>query len=528
MRVVDGPCRALYEHDVAVPFLVHQQISTTLIADDEMADENIFRDPFVTHLARLLAKDRSFVSEIGLDEFQPDQVVLGLEDVVGFILAMYNTAKSIFSTHKTLTLDEKFIRLIYSRFVLYPSFSQCPLTPDLQDALDPDALNYAEDCYEEIKRNANQSQCKWDDMPLSTKFFEICARVSIEEDVTDAIADDNPLLMMRMIGTRPVLAVAFKGVFSHIEWELGEYEESIHKEKELNGFPCEDLTEEEAAVYLYYYQGMTIKEIARILDMSESRVLQMHSSLVKRFKSKLREEIRASESRIMSLKDELKEDLTDVEHLGNLDKSTDKVIVEHPFFDDYIKAFQAFAVKQVDAQNRERLKKLNCSLFPPLQVSYRWEGWQIGIPRPPELFPKEWLDLRKKDIEIFLRDFFMRVEHGKLYCDYSFVIERFGEDLVKRRMIGKTGLQYNLERVYWTLNAKLRNWIRQNIENYHCSLVCELDEIVAKSDSWLRVAFFPTPGPCDIGAKKRKKLQKQMLHDFAPALEKSLIEQIWC
>jgi len=201
-----------------------------------MTDENI-KDQFVTvsNLARLLAKDRSFVSEIGLDEFPPDQVVQGLEMLFGFILAMYNTAKSIFSTYKTLTLDEKFVRLIYSRFVLYPSFSQCPLTPDLRDALDPDALNYAEECYEEIKRNADQSECKWDDMPLYTKFFEICVRVLIEEDIVDArkLADENESQSIdffrpvdSLFGSRPVLAVAFKCVFSHVDWELNDKVES--------------------------------------------------------------------------------------------------------------------------------------------------------------------------------------------------------------------------------------------------------------------------------------------------------------
>ena len=120
----------------------------------------------------------------------------------------------------------------------------------------------------------------------------------------------------------------------------------------------------------------------------------------------------------------------------------------------------------------------------------------------------------------------MRVEHGKLYCDYSFVIERFGEDLVKRRMIGKTGLQYNLERVYWTFNTRFNNWIDQNTENYDCSLVCDLDEIIAAAHDILREAFFPTPGPFDIGPKKRKEYQIKVLREVALNLEKTLIEKI--
>lgn len=235
-----------------MPFLVHRQTSTTLIADNEMADENI-RDQFVTvhNLARLLAKDRSFVSEVGLDEFPPDQVVLGLEGIIGFILAMYNSAKTIFSAYRTLTLDEKFTRLIYSRFVLYPNFSQRPLTLELRDELDSDALNYAEECYEEIKRNADQSQSKWDDLPLSTKFFEICVRVLIEEDIVDtrklteeekSQSTDFFHPVDSLFGSRPVLAVAFKGVFSRLDWELGGKIESIQvsqNRKDKNDAPSQ-------------------------------------------------------------------------------------------------------------------------------------------------------------------------------------------------------------------------------------------------------------------------------------------------
>jgi len=201
-----------------------------------MAEENL-KDQYITvsKLARALAKDRSFVSEIGLDEFPPDQVVQGLEMLFGFILEMYNAAKNIFSTYKTLTLDEKFIRLIYSRFVLYPRFSQRPLTRDLRDVLDPNALNYAKECYGEIKSSADQSECKWDDMPLYTKFFEICVRVLIEEDIVDAreVAEEDESQLMNLFcpvdslfGTRPVLAVAFKALFSQINWELDEKAET--------------------------------------------------------------------------------------------------------------------------------------------------------------------------------------------------------------------------------------------------------------------------------------------------------------
>ena len=203
------------------------------------------------------------------------------------------------------------------------------------------------------------------------------------------------------------------------------------------------------------------------------------------------------------------------------------IILEHPFFDDFAEAFQSVAVRKLGTEYREKLKKIYSSLFPSSYLKIRWPGWEIGIPRPKESVPNEVFELRQKDIALFLTDFFKKVDNGNLYCDYSGVVQKFGEELVEQRIRGKTGLHYNLERVYWTLNVKLNNWIHQNIETYDCSLVCDLDEIVAKSDSFLREAFFPTPGPFDIGTRRRKELQKEMLHQFAPTLEQPLMEQIY-
>ncbi|GAG04088.1 unnamed protein product, partial [marine sediment metagenome] len=171
------------------------------------------------------------------------------------------------------------------------------------------------------------------------------------------------------------------------------------------------------------------------------------------------------------------------------------VILEHPFFDDYMIAFQSAAFKEVDPQSREKIRKLMCELLPSKYLKMRWEGWQMGIRRPPESFPKEWLEQRSLDIALFLADFFKRVESGSLYCDFAVVVERFGEEMVTNRMSKKTGLHLNLERVYWTFNVKFRRWIHSNIRLYDCSLICELDEILATADSELREAFFPTIVP---------------------------------
>ena len=44
---------------------------------------------------------------------------------------------------------------------------------------------------------------------------------------------------------------------------------------------------ERLIVILYYYEGMTMKEIGATLDLSESRVSQMHSSILARLKAQM-------------------------------------------------------------------------------------------------------------------------------------------------------------------------------------------------------------------------------------------------
>jgi len=44
---------------------------------------------------------------------------------------------------------------------------------------------------------------------------------------------------------------------------------------------------ERLIIILYYYEGMTMKEIGATLDLSESRVSQMHSSILARLKAQM-------------------------------------------------------------------------------------------------------------------------------------------------------------------------------------------------------------------------------------------------
>lgn len=52
---------------------------------------------------------------------------------------------------------------------------------------------------------------------------------------------------------------------------------------------------ERLIVILYYYEGMTMKEIGATLDLSESRVSQMHSSILLRLKAQMQHRMREFE-----------------------------------------------------------------------------------------------------------------------------------------------------------------------------------------------------------------------------------------
>jgi RNA polymerase sigma factor for flagellar operon FliA len=52
---------------------------------------------------------------------------------------------------------------------------------------------------------------------------------------------------------------------------------------------------ERLIVILYYYEGMTMKEIGATLDLSESRVSQMHSSILQRLKAQMQHRSRELE-----------------------------------------------------------------------------------------------------------------------------------------------------------------------------------------------------------------------------------------
>jgi RNA polymerase sigma factor for flagellar operon FliA len=58
--------------------------------------------------------------------------------------------------------------------------------------------------------------------------------------------------------------------------------------KELIVHSLETLTEKEKRVIiLYYYEELTLKEISKILEVSESRISQLHTKALQKMKIKL-------------------------------------------------------------------------------------------------------------------------------------------------------------------------------------------------------------------------------------------------
>ena len=67
-------------------------------------------------------------------------------------------------------------------------------------------------------------------------------------------------------------------------------EEALEKEelKEMLGEALATLTEkEQKVVLLYYYEDLTLKEISNILEVSESRVSQLHTKALQKLQKKL-------------------------------------------------------------------------------------------------------------------------------------------------------------------------------------------------------------------------------------------------
>ena len=77
---------------------------------------------------------------------------------------------------------------------------------------------------------------------------------------------------------------------THLTAQFESPEESIEKEelKKVLEDTLEQLTEKERKVILlYYYEEMTLKEISRVLEVSESRISQLHTRALQKMKQRM-------------------------------------------------------------------------------------------------------------------------------------------------------------------------------------------------------------------------------------------------
>ncbi|MFA9375386.1 MAG: FliA/WhiG family RNA polymerase sigma factor [Lachnotalea sp.] len=75
---------------------------------------------------------------------------------------------------------------------------------------------------------------------------------------------------------------------SKSNFELPETKIEMDEVKKILGEALETLTDKEKkVVLLYYYEELTLKEISRILEVSESRISQLHTKAIQKMKIKL-------------------------------------------------------------------------------------------------------------------------------------------------------------------------------------------------------------------------------------------------
>ena len=127
---------------------------------------------------------------------------------------------------------------------------------------------------------------------------EIARRLELDDEEFDKYKRDSKAVVMGSI-TRKAAAGDGDKEMREIEVIRDEAQTNPVKElqrKDLKNLITRGLSRaERLIVLLYYYEGMTMKEIGQTLDLSESRVSQMHSSILARLKAQMQHRTRELE-----------------------------------------------------------------------------------------------------------------------------------------------------------------------------------------------------------------------------------------
>ena len=127
---------------------------------------------------------------------------------------------------------------------------------------------------------------------------QVASRIGVQGEEFDKLRRDGMPVTVRSLTQRCFSSDSGKDVR---EIDVIRDESQMNPLSELQRKDLKDLITkglsraERLIVILYYYEGMTMKEIGSTLDLSESRVSQMHSSILLRLKAQMQHRMRELE-----------------------------------------------------------------------------------------------------------------------------------------------------------------------------------------------------------------------------------------
>lgn len=128
---------------------------------------------------------------------------------------------------------------------------------------------------------------------------EISDRLGVDEEELKKILKDGSAVSISSLSRRCFQTDSNREVREIDVIQDGKQESPLGEiqRRDLKGLLTKGLSRaERLIVILYYYEEMTMKEIGSTLDLSESRVSQMHSSILARLKAQMQHRSREFES----------------------------------------------------------------------------------------------------------------------------------------------------------------------------------------------------------------------------------------
>ena len=119
---------------------------------------------------------------------------------------------------------------------------------------------------------------------------EVAARLNVSGDEFEKLQKDSRPISMVSLTRKCFETDSSKDVREIDVVEDGRQENPLQavQKQDLQALITKGLSRaERLIVILYYYEEMTMKEIGATLDLSESRVSQMHSSILARLKAQM-------------------------------------------------------------------------------------------------------------------------------------------------------------------------------------------------------------------------------------------------